>query len=103
MVQARSWPSQEYLRRLQTGVSEDGVEPNLSEVRDLVRMARELGQAPVMCQVALDPAAPPVVRERAVAQLIRRLTRLSEHGSSHTTPMKSSTPTESSTPTKEIE
>lgn len=102
MVQARSWPSQEYLRRLQAGVSEAGVEPNLSEVRDLVRMARELGQAPVMCQVALDPAAPPVVRERAVAQLIRRLERLSEHRPPHTTPTKSSH-TKSSTPTKEME
>lgn len=97
MVHTRAWPSQEYLRQLDAWVSEVGVEPNLRQVRDLVRVARELGQAPVMCQVALDPAAPAVVRERAVAQLIRRLARFSEH------PAPQTTPTKSSTPTKEME
>jgi hypothetical protein len=92
MVHTRSWPPQGYLRRLAAQVSADGVESNLPQVRDLVRVARELGQAPVMCQVALDPAAPAVVRERAVAQLIRRLARFSEPQTPHTTPTKSSTP-----------
>jgi hypothetical protein len=54
-------------------IDDQGLNPHLSQVRELVRTARGLGISPVLCQVALDPSAPEPVRERAVARLIRRV------------------------------
>lgn len=59
-------------------VDEQGLSLHLTRVRALVRTARSLGISPVLCQVALDPAAPEVVRERAVARLIRRVAAVSD-------------------------
>jgi len=71
-------PSVQWLAQLGGSLTHRGLDDNLPSVRGLVRSARGLGIAPVLCQVALDPGAPTAVRERAVAQLIRRVARVSE-------------------------
>lgn len=68
-----SKPSTQSLAHLGEAIDAQGLEPNLPRVRGLVRTARGLGVAPVLCQVVLDPSAPEPVRERAAGYLIRRL------------------------------
>jgi hypothetical protein len=71
-------PSVQSLIELSQAISGDGVERHVTTVRALVRSARGLGIAPVLCQVALDPGAPGSVRERAVTQLIGRVAHVCE-------------------------
>ncbi len=66
-------PAPDDLADLGYRIDRDGLDAHLAAVRTLVRTARGLGISPVLCQVSLDPTAPDVVRERAVARLIRRV------------------------------
>ena len=72
-VEALTIPSAQWLARLGESIDSRGLETNLPQVRALVRTARGLGVAPVLCQVALDPSAPEPVRSRAAGYLIRRV------------------------------